>query len=107
MKHLFLKYNILKTFLNILYLLFIGLVMIELEFDLNHLNTRMILSNYLYHVKDPLIMASLQTVQQVQLQKPPAPSPTRGKWNSMHAQIARYIQEQQNKSKIKKRFSLF
>ena len=48
-------------------------------------------------------MASLHTVQQVQLQKPLAQSASRGKWNSMHARIARYIQEQQNKSKVKKR----
>ena len=50
-------------------------------------------------------MASLHTVQQVQLQKPLAQSSTRGKWNSMHARIARYIQEQQNKNKVKKRKS--
>ena len=55
--------------------------------------------------QDPLIMASLHTVQQVQLQKPLAQSTSRGKWNSMHARIARYIQEQQNKSKVKKRKS--
>jgi hypothetical protein len=57
------------------------------------------------HLNDPLIMASLHTVQQVQLQKPLAQSSNRGKWNSMHARIARYIQEQQNKNKVKKRKS--
>lgn len=57
------------------------------------------------HLNDPLIMASLHTVQQVQLQKPLQQAATRGKWNSMHARIARYIQEQQSKSKVKKRKS--
>ena len=50
-------------------------------------------------------MASLHTVQQVQLQKPLQAAQSRGKWNSMHARIARYIQEQQTKSKVKKRKS--
>jgi len=57
------------------------------------------------HLNDPLIMASLHTVQQVQLQKPLQAAQSRGKWNSMHARIARYIQEQQTKSKVKKRKS--
>ena len=50
-------------------------------------------------------MASLHTVQQVQLQKPLQAASNRGKWNSMHARIARYIQEQQTKNKVKKRKS--
>jgi hypothetical protein len=50
--------------------------------------------------KDPLVMASLHTAHQVALHKPLQSAPS-GKWNSMHARIARFIYQEQKKKNSK------
>jgi len=45
-------------------------------------------------------MASLHTAHQVALHKPLQSAPS-GKWNSMHARIARFIYQEQQKQKSK------
>ena len=45
-------------------------------------------------------MASLHTAHQVALHKPLQSAPS-GKWNSMHARIARFIYQEQQKVKSK------
>jgi len=57
-------------------------------------------SPFAIQLNDPLVMASLHTAHQVALHKPLQSAPS-GKWNSMHARIARFIYQEQQKVKSK------